>query len=264
MKIAVACDHGGYKFARKLLDYLNTRNHQPQYFGCNSEESCDYPDLAIPAAVSIIDGNNDRGIFVCTTGIGMCITANKIPGIKAALVYDDFTAKSSRLHNNANVLCLGASRFNDEQLFSFIEIWLNTTFDCGANPHDTIESRHLRRVSKIEDLEAEGINLPEMDKNLLDLAIKDFQTQIRDLETSCPVLLEHKKYWVTLEENTPKENQDLIRSSFAKAMGPLRIELIDGKSFSYSFDQKLKELETRINILQQMLSIALQKKQRTT
>jgi ribose 5-phosphate isomerase B len=146
MKIAVACDHGGLDFKRKLISYLEDLKHIVDDYGCNSQDSCDYPDYAIPAVKSVVEGKNERAILVCTNGIGMCILANKFPGILAALVYSEKTAEMTRKHHGSNVLCLGAGMFKSEELLQFTRIWLNTEFEGG---------RHQRRVSKI--LELDGI-----------------------------------------------------------------------------------------------------------
>ena len=147
MKIAVACDHGGYEFKKKLHEYLEKKGHEVKNFGCDSTESCDYPDHAIPAIQSVVEGETERGILVCTNGLGMCIVANKFPGIRATLVYNEKTAYMSRRHNNANVLCLGGKMFPHEDLLKFVEIWLETDFEDGG--------RHARRMGKIDRLDTE-------------------------------------------------------------------------------------------------------------
>lgn len=144
LKIAVASDHAGFNFKAKLIPFLKQLGHEVQDFGCDSAESCDYPDYAIPAAKSVAQAKNDRGILICTNGIGMCITANKIPGIIGALVYNIHTAETTRKHHNSNVLCLGAQEFPHDQLLKMVEVWLTTEFEGG---------RHERRMNKVKTLD---------------------------------------------------------------------------------------------------------------
>lgn len=143
MQIAIASDHGGFAFKQILENYLKELGHDVEDFGCGSEESCDYPDFGIPAAKSVAREKNERAILVCTNGIGMCMLANKIEGIRAALVYSEKTAKKTRQHHNSNVLCLGGQEFPFGELKSFVRIWLETNFDGG---------RHERRINKIDEL----------------------------------------------------------------------------------------------------------------
>ena len=140
MKIAIASDHGGFEAKQKLVTFLKSLGHEIEDFGCSNEESCDYPDYGIPAVKSIATGKNDRGILICTNGIGMCMLANKIPGILAALVYNKRTAEMTRRHHGSNVLCLGGKEFSIETLQEFINVWLSTEFEGG---------RHERRIKKI-------------------------------------------------------------------------------------------------------------------
>ncbi|MDD5644528.1 MAG: RpiB/LacA/LacB family sugar-phosphate isomerase [bacterium] len=144
MRIAVASDHGGYLFKEELVRYLQELGHSVEDFGCESESSCDYPDYGIPASRSVSDGKNDRAVLICTNGIGMCMLANKIPGIRAALVYSERTAEKTRQHHDSNVLCLGGKEFSPDDLKKFVYVWLNTEFDGG---------RHERRVKKINSLD---------------------------------------------------------------------------------------------------------------
>lgn len=144
MKIAVASDHAGFKFKLELLELLKKLCHEIQDYGCDTTESCDYPDFGIPAARSVTQGKNDRAILICTNGIGMCMLANKIPGIRAALVYNRKTAEITRKHHDSNVLCLGAQEFPFSELKEFVRIWLSTAFEGG---------RHMRRISKVMKLD---------------------------------------------------------------------------------------------------------------
>lgn len=151
MKIAIASDHRGYETKRKLIPALRQKGHQVEDFGCEGTASCDYPDFAVPAGRSIVDGRNDVGIFLDGVGIGMSIAANKIKGIRAALVHDDVTARRSREHNHCNVLCLGTDLLSEAQINMIVEIFLDTGFSDG---------RHNRRLDKIRQLEEEGTVTP--------------------------------------------------------------------------------------------------------
>jgi len=144
MKIAVACDHAGFSFKEKLVEFLKQLGHEVQDFGCGSGESCDYPDFGIPAAQSVVTGANQRAILICSNGIGMCMLANKITGVVAALVYNLHTAETTRKHHDSNVLCLGASEFPADELLQMVDIWLATPFEGG---------RHERRMNKVKALE---------------------------------------------------------------------------------------------------------------
>ena len=147
MKIAIASDHRGYETKRRLIPLLKQKGHHVEDFGCENSTSCDYPDFAVPAGKSVIDGKNEVGIFLDGSGIGMSIAANKIRGIRAALVHDDVTARRSREHNHCNVLCLGADLLSEVQINMIVEIFLDTTFADG---------RHTRRLDKIRQLEDDG------------------------------------------------------------------------------------------------------------
>lgn len=146
MKIAVAADHAGYEFKERLKGYLKDNGYEVRDFGADSPESSDYPDYAIPAIKSVRDGECDRGILICGNGLGMCITANRFPGIRAGMVYSERTAEQTRKHHDSNILCLGAREFPAGELLKFADIWLNTDFEAG---------RHARRIGKIEDLHPE-------------------------------------------------------------------------------------------------------------
>jgi len=144
MRIAIAADHGGFAAKQRLADELRKWGHEVQDFGTDSTESCDYPDHGIPAARSVAEGRCERALLVCTNGIGMCMLANRIPGVRAALVYNARTAEKTRQHHDSNVLCLGGGEFPAEELVRFTRIWLETPFEGG---------RHARRVAKITALE---------------------------------------------------------------------------------------------------------------
>jgi len=144
MRISLAADHAGYRFKERLADVLRAKGHEVRDFGTDSEASCDYPDFAIPAARSVAEGAADRAILACTNGIGMAMLANRIPGVRGALVYSDSTAARTREHHDSNVLCLGAGEFDDETLLGFVSTWLGTPFEGG---------RHARRIGKFEALD---------------------------------------------------------------------------------------------------------------
>ena len=144
MKIALAADHAGFAFKEKLAAELRALGHEPVDFGTQSVESVDYPDFAIPACQSVADGKAERAILVCTNGIGMSMTANRIPGLRGALVYSARTAAMTRAHHDSNVLCLGAGEFPAETLLEWVRIWLGAPFEGG---------RHARRIGKLGALE---------------------------------------------------------------------------------------------------------------
>lgn len=144
MRIALASDHAGYAFKEELAKFLAGLGHEVEDFGTDSEASCDYPDFAIPAAQTVPAGGNQRAILICTNGIGMAMAANRIPGVRAALVYSQHTARMTRAHHDSNVLCLGAGEFSAQDLLGFARIWLETAFDGG---------RHERRIEKFQKLE---------------------------------------------------------------------------------------------------------------
>ena len=140
MKIAVASDHRGFSVKGKVLARLAELGHEGLDFGPESSQSVDYPDYAAKVAAAVSSGQVDRGILICGTGMGMCIVANKFPGVRAAPCHDDLTAEMSRLHNDANVLCLSADLLGDRLVNRMVEIWLKTDFEGG---------RHARRLEKI-------------------------------------------------------------------------------------------------------------------
>ena len=144
MRIAVAADHAGFEFKTRLIEELRSLGHEVADEGTDSPQSCDYPDYAIPAARSVSEGKSDRGILVCSNGIGMGMVANRIPGVRAAVVYSERTAEMTRGHHDSNVLCLGAQQFPEEDLLKFVRVWLDTDFEGG---------RHARRMKKVRSLE---------------------------------------------------------------------------------------------------------------
>ncbi|HET6247262.1 MAG TPA: RpiB/LacA/LacB family sugar-phosphate isomerase [Tepidisphaeraceae bacterium] len=146
MKLALACDHRGYEAKRRLLPALKSKGHEVIDFGCDSTAPCDYPDISTPAARAVVDGNADVGIFLDGSGIGMSIAANKVFGVRAALVHDEVTARIAREHNHSNVICLGTDLLSEDQVRQIVEIFLSVTFADG---------RHVRRIEKLRELEKE-------------------------------------------------------------------------------------------------------------
>ncbi len=141
-KIAIGSDHAGFELKEKIVAHLKSQQYDIKDFGTNSPESCDYNDVAKTVAQQVANHTYDRGILICGTGIGMSIQANKIDGIRAALVHDMFTAKATRLHNDSNVLTMGGRILGEDLAKAITDTWLNTVFSN--------EARHLRRVKKIE------------------------------------------------------------------------------------------------------------------
>ena len=146
MKIAIGADHRGTEALTRLADQLKRDGHEVELFGAVDGEPCDYPEPAKHVAQRISSGDAERGILVCGTGIGMSIAANKVPGVRAALAHDEFTAELSRSHNDANVLCLSADLLGSRLIDKIVGTWLRTEFEGG---------RHARRVDKITDIERE-------------------------------------------------------------------------------------------------------------
>ena len=145
MRIAIAADHRGHSVKEKIVVLLHEQGHEVLDMGTNSSRSCDYPDLAYPAAKSVSDGCADRAITICGSGIGMDICANKVHGVRAALCHDELTAQMSRRHNNSNVLCLASDVLGEELMRRIVSSWLGTEFEGGG--------RHERRVRKIQWIE---------------------------------------------------------------------------------------------------------------
>ena len=145
MKIAVACDHGGLQLKRALVRYLTSKGHEVIDFGTDTEESCDYPDYALPAAEAVAAGRCERGILVCGTGIGVSLVANKVPGIRCAHCHDTYSAKYTRLHNDANMLAFGQRVIGEGLMEEIVDVFLSTDFEGG---------RHQRRLDKLAAIEA--------------------------------------------------------------------------------------------------------------
>ena len=140
--IALGCDHGGFDLKQEVIKYLEQNNIAYKDFGCMDKQSCDYPEFGRAAAKAVADGTCDKGIVICTTGIGISISANKIPGVRCALCSDTLSAKMTRLHNDANMLAMGAGMIGANLALDIVETFLNTEFSG--------EERHQRRIDLIE------------------------------------------------------------------------------------------------------------------
>lgn len=144
MKIAVGSDHGGVELKEEIKRFLNEEGYEFKDFGTNSTESCDYPDYALPVAEAVAAKEYDLGILICGTGIGIGIAANKVPGIRAALCSDTFSAHATREHNNANILTLGQRVVGPGLAIDIVKTFLNTEFEG---------ERHQKRIDKIAEIE---------------------------------------------------------------------------------------------------------------
>ena len=144
MKIAIASDHGGFLYKQKLVKYLQGKGFDVHDFGTDCEDSCDYPDFALPAAEAVAAGECDRGILICSTGIGVSIAANKVRGIRCAHCHDTYSARYTRLHNDANMIAFGQKIIGEGLMLDIVDAFLHTEFEGG---------RHGRRVDKITKIE---------------------------------------------------------------------------------------------------------------
>lgn len=145
-KLAIASDHGGYELKELLKDYVVRYGVEVVDLGTNDESSVDYSDFGAKAGIAVNEGVVDGAIVICGSGIGISIAANKIPGVRAALCWDTYTAKMSRMHNDANVLALGGRVTTFERAVDIVELWLTTSFDGG---------RHQKRIDKLDSLAVE-------------------------------------------------------------------------------------------------------------
>lgn len=145
MKIAIACDHGALELKAELAAHLAARGFTVQDFGTDTPQSCDYPDFARAAAEAVASGECEKGIVLCTTGIGVSITANKVPGIRCALLSDTLSARLTRLHNDTNMMAMGAAVVGHLLALEIADIWLDTPFSG--------EARHQRRIDKMMAVE---------------------------------------------------------------------------------------------------------------
>ena len=145
MKIAIGCDHGALALKNKMVQHLQAQGHEVKDFGTYTMDSCDYPDFAAPAARAVANGECEKGIVLCTTGIGVSITANKVKGIRCALLSDLMTAEMTRQHNDTNMMALGAGVVGEMLALKIADTWLGTEFSGDA--------RHQRRIDKVMALE---------------------------------------------------------------------------------------------------------------
>ena len=145
MSIAIASDHGGYALKQEIIKYFDKNNISYADLGTYSTESVDYPDIAIACAEAVARGEYERGIIICGTGIGVCIAANKVKGIRAALCHDTFSARMSRQHNNANILTMGGRVIGPSLAVEIVKTWLSSDFEGD---------RHARRIDKISEYES--------------------------------------------------------------------------------------------------------------
>ena len=146
LNIAVGSDHHGVPVRNKLVEFLRQKGHVVSEFGppIDAQQPTDYPDVAVEVARYVCAGETNRGILICGTGIGMCITANKFAGIRAAPIIDELSAEFCRRHNDLNVLCVANNMLSEEQILQVVQVWLVTPFDGG---------RHARRIDKIRSIE---------------------------------------------------------------------------------------------------------------
>jgi ribose 5-phosphate isomerase B len=145
MKVVIASDHGGINIRKEIISLLKEMNIEYEDMGCECSTSVDYPDYALPVAEKVAKGEVDRGILICGTGIGMSIAANKVKGIRCALVHDMFSAKATREHNDTNILAMGERVIGPGLARDIAKVWLTTPFDGG---------RHKNRINKIRTYEA--------------------------------------------------------------------------------------------------------------
>ena len=145
MKISIGCDHGALTLKNKLVSWLEAKGHEVKDFGTYTPDSCDYPEFAAAAAKAVASGECEKGIVLCTTGIGVSISANKIDGIRCALLSDVWSAKMTRLHNDTNMMALGAGVVGENLALEIVDTWLGTEFSGDA--------RHQRRIDKLMALE---------------------------------------------------------------------------------------------------------------
>ena len=146
MKIAIACDHGALALKNAVIEHLSKKGYEMVNFGTDTLDSCDYPDFAGPAAKAVASGECEKGIVLCTTGIGVSITANKVKGIRCALLSDVMSARLTREHNDTNMMAIGAGVVGQMLALQIVDTWLGTEFTGG---------RHQRRIDKMMALEQE-------------------------------------------------------------------------------------------------------------
>ena len=145
MKLSIACDHGALELKNTVRDHLTAQGHEVVDFGCHTLASCDYPDMIAPAAKAVAVGECEKGIVLCTTGIGASIVANKVKGVRCALLSDVLSARMTRLHNDTNVMALGAGIVGKNLALEIVDVWLGTEFSG--------DERHQRRIDKMMAIE---------------------------------------------------------------------------------------------------------------
>ena len=145
MKIAIGCDHGAFELKNAVVKHLQGQGHEVSDFGCYSLDSCDYPDFAAAAANAVVSGECEKGIVLCTTGIGISSAANKVKGIRCALLSDPLSARMTREHNDTNMMALGAGIVGKNLALEIVDTWIGTEFSG--------EAKHQRRIDKVMALE---------------------------------------------------------------------------------------------------------------
>ena len=145
MKLSIACDHGALALKNKLVTHLQNKGYEVVDFGTHTLDSCDYPDFAAPAAQAVASGECEKGIVLCTTGIGVSITANKVKGVRCALLSDVMSARMTREHNDTNMMAIGAGVVGEMLALEIVDTWLGTPFSHNE--------RHQRRIDKVMALE---------------------------------------------------------------------------------------------------------------
>ena len=145
MKVAIACDHGALDLKNAVAEHLKAQGHTVEDFGTYTTDSCDYPDYTAAAAKAVAAGECERGIVMCSTGIGVSVAANKVKGIRCALLSDLMSAKLTREHNDTNMMAMGAFIVGKALALEIVDVWMNTAFSGGE--------RHSRRIAKIAELE---------------------------------------------------------------------------------------------------------------
>ena len=144
MKIAIGSDHGGYRLKEEVKKYLDEKDIEFVDFGCEGEEAIDYPDIASKVAKAVQSGKCEQGILICRSGIGMSVVANKFKGIRCALCHNEYTAKYARLHNDSNVLAMGADDLTTNEAICILRMWFASSFEGG---------RHIERLELIKEIE---------------------------------------------------------------------------------------------------------------
>lgn len=145
MRLAIGCDHGGFELKQEIIKFLESEGHEIKDFGTHSAKSCDYPDIALPVAEAVVAKEFEFGILICGTGIGIGIAANKVPGVRAALCSDTFSAHATRQHNNANILTLGQRVVGAGLALDIVKTFISSEFEGD---------RHQKRIDKISAIEA--------------------------------------------------------------------------------------------------------------